>query len=103
MNLEITRQACCAQDDQLGPLTLNLQSSDLSTIQDLAKAIGESGFLQFSGTHNLIVVCSGGVELLSIPSLGNESRSVEYAVNKFDLAANHIKSCLVECKWPSNL
>ena len=103
MNVKITRQACCAQDDQLGPLTLNLELPESSTIQDLAKSLGESGFLQFSSTHNLIVAYSAAVELLSIPSLSNEPCSVEYAVNKFELAESYIKNGLVECKWPLNL
>jgi len=103
MNLEITRQACCVQDDQLGPLMLNLEVVDSSTIQDLARAIGGSGFLQFSGTHNFIVASSGGIELLSISSSGNNPCSMAYFVDKFDLTRNHVKNCLVECKWPSNL
>lgn len=103
MNIVVTREACCAQDDQLGPLTLNLELSDSVSIQELAKIIGESGFLQFSGTHNIITVFTGEIKLFNIPSLAGNDVFVEYFASKTEIASDFITNELVDCKWPTNL
>jgi len=48
MNIKVTREACCGQDDQSGRLEADFELSPEMTIQDVARLIGESGFLQFS-------------------------------------------------------
>jgi hypothetical protein len=99
MNIKVIREACCAQDDSLGPLTLNVELDENSTIQDLARSIGEAKFLQFSGTHNLIYAWSGGTKLFSIPALGINNSNVEYFVEKTKLAMTSVKGDSVECLW----
>lgn len=103
MKIEVTRQACCSQDDQLGPLSISIEIDEAATIQSLAKEIGEAKFLQFSGTHSVINICSGGVVLLSIPALGSNGSEVKYFVNKYEPLSKYIKCSKVECIWPKNL
>jgi len=103
MNIKVIRQACCAQDDQLGPLCIDINLDKDATIQDLAKAIGKARFLQFSGTHNLINAWSDGIKLFAVPSLSNKDNSVEYFINKTGRASEYIKNNEVECLWPQNL
>lgn len=99
MKINVIRQACCSQDDQLWPLKINIELDESFTIQDLAKSIGEAKFLQFSGTHNIIYAWSGNVKLFSIPALGTHDSKVEYFVKKSDLASSFIKESIIKCVW----
>lgn len=54
MQIKIFRQACCAADDQIGPLDSTFDLGDEATFGDLIEQIRASRFLQFSSTHNRI-------------------------------------------------
>lgn len=103
MKIEVRRQACCAQDDQLGPLVMFIDVSHSTRVWELAKKIGESGFLQFSGTHSLIDVLCKGVHLFSIPVIGRDGGVVKYAVEREGLAFSYLEEPKIECVWPSGL
>jgi hypothetical protein len=51
MKIEVLRDACCAADDQLGPLSMNLELDDEAPLQNLVELVVESGFLQYSSSH----------------------------------------------------
>lgn len=51
MRIEVHRQACSAQDDQMGPLSHAYALPDQCSIEDLLAAVVASRFLQFSSTH----------------------------------------------------
>lgn len=55
MKFHVTREACCSQDDQLGPLAFVYELSADATLQDLTDAVIGSGFLQFTSTHSVMV------------------------------------------------
>lgn len=55
MKFHVTREACCSQDDQLGPLAFNYELKADATLQDLTEAVIRSGFLQFTSTHSVMV------------------------------------------------
>lgn len=55
VKFHISRDACCSQDDQLGPLTAAYDLSADATLQDLTEAVIRSGFLQFTSTHAVMV------------------------------------------------
>src|SRR5690606_32148122 len=60
MRIEVAREACCSQDDQLGPLNLQIDLPEDSSIWELAREIGEAKFLQFSSPRNVIdAYCAG--------------------------------------------
>ncbi len=103
MKIEVSRQACCAQDDQLGPLTIDVELSDNATIQDLARAIGEAKFLQFTSSHHTINCYSDKRLLFSIPALSIKASKVEYFINKYDVVLNHISDAKIKCLWPKEL
>lgn len=48
----MTRQACCAADDQMGPLEASYTLAQDATLAELLERIRASKFLQFSSTHN---------------------------------------------------
>lgn len=52
MQVRVTRQACCAADDQAGPLEAVYAMSADATMAELVERIRASKFLQFSSTHN---------------------------------------------------
>jgi hypothetical protein len=55
MKFHVTREACCSQDDQLGPLAFAYELSADATLQDLTDTVIRSGFLQFTSTHSVMV------------------------------------------------
>ena len=59
MKFHVAREACCSQDDQLGPLSATYDLDAGATLQDLADTVLRSNFLQFTSTHS---VMAGRVE-----------------------------------------
>ncbi|WP_371436612.1 hypothetical protein [Polaromonas sp.] len=55
MKVKVHREACCAQDDQLGPLENNFELADDCTVADFIDAVVSSRFLQFSSTLTRMV------------------------------------------------
>jgi len=103
MNILITREACCGQDDQGGRLQISLEISPSKTVQGTARDIGESRFLQFSKPRIVIEAYSGNVKLFSIPSIGSMNCKVEYFVEKTDLMSKHLVGDKIEFYWPKGL
>ncbi|MEC5385713.1 hypothetical protein VVD49_08260 [Uliginosibacterium sp. H3] len=52
MKITVLRQACCAQDDQAGPLDMQFSIEPDATLASLIQEIARSGFLQYSSSHN---------------------------------------------------
>ncbi len=103
MKIEVIREACCVQDDQLGPLILVIDPPDGALIWELAKEIGEANFLQFSGSHNIIDVYCEQKLLFSIPAIGEAGGAVRYEVGREDLASIHLAAQRINCVWPVGL
>jgi hypothetical protein len=55
MQVRVSREACCAQDDQLGPLEKTYSLAPDATLQELIEKIVESSFLQYSSSHTSMV------------------------------------------------
>mgnify|MGYP006945565034 CR=1 FL=1 len=103
MRIEVTREACCSQDDQLGPLNLQIDLPEDSSIWELAREIGEAKFLQFSSPRNVIDAYCAGKLLFSIPVVGASGATVSYAVGRDDLVCWHLKEPKISCVWPGGL
>ena len=103
MKIEVIREACCSQDDQLGPLSIEVEIPEKAMVWELAREIGEANFLQFSGSHRIIDVYCAGKHLFSIPAVGIGGGRVEYIVDRNDLASNYLRENKVQCTWPSGL
>lgn len=63
MKIEVHRQACCAQDDQMGPLAQTFEVQDRCSIEALVSAVVASRFLQFSSTHTTLHCHIAGKEV----------------------------------------
>jgi hypothetical protein len=51
MEVRVLREACCAQDDQIGPLEASYIVNRDTSFEELVVLIQESQFLQYSSTH----------------------------------------------------
>lgn len=60
MKIMVRRQACCAQDDQFGPLEAEYEVDERCRLDEFLDAIERSGFLQFSSTHARMSCWIGG-------------------------------------------
>lgn len=66
MKVQIFRQACCAADDQVGPLDAEYEIEDNEPLSALVRLIDASKFLQFSSTHNRITGEIGGKSIVEM-------------------------------------
>jgi hypothetical protein len=103
MKIKLSRQACCAQDDQAGPLETYIELPEESKIWELAQIVGESNFLQFSSSHNILNAFCAGKMLFSIPEIGYHKSIVVYAVGRDDPLSIHLEEQEVEFLWPTSL
>lgn len=67
MNITVVREACCAADDQLGPLEATFAVGAHATLGELIEQIRAARFLQFSSTHNRL---SGDVDSVRLVEVG---------------------------------
>jgi hypothetical protein len=68
MKITVHRQACCSQDDQIGPLEAEFHIDANASFGSLIQEIVQSGFLQFSSTHSRITGEVDGRGLVEIYS-----------------------------------
>ncbi|MEG2724209.1 MAG: hypothetical protein RR944_16110, partial [Acinetobacter sp.] len=55
MIVHIIREACCSQDDQLGPLEIQLEFDENATLEQVIKEIFRLKFLQYSSSYNHMI------------------------------------------------
>lgn len=66
MRVRVIREACCAQDDQLGPLEAGYDLPPGATVGDLVAAVVGSSFLQYSSSHVSLVGFVGARRLVRV-------------------------------------
>ena len=66
MKLDVKREACCSQDDQMGPLDKSFEVPDACSLGDLVAAVLGSRFLQFSSTHTEMRCRIAGKEVATV-------------------------------------
>ncbi|MDB5846900.1 MAG: hypothetical protein JWP29_652 [Rhodoferax sp.] len=54
MKIDVHREACCAQDDQLGPLAMSLEVAEQCSLAEFLAAVAAARFLQYSATHTAL-------------------------------------------------
>ena len=81
LHFDILREACCAQDDQLGPLEARYEIRQGTTIGELVASVVESRFLQYSASHVSLVAFVGDRPLVRVFSAHHApNRSPEFNV-----------------------
>ena len=72
MIVHITREACCSQDDQLGPLEIQLEFDENATLEQVIKEICRLKFLQYSSSHNHMIGRTDDQKIVEILLLQEE-------------------------------
>lgn len=70
MIIQVIREACCAADDQLGPLDASYEITPETSLSELVERIVQSRFLQFSSTHHSLCGESNGRLLVEVHAPG---------------------------------
>jgi hypothetical protein len=52
VKIQVVRQACCSQDDQIGPLEMAFDVKPDCRLDEFLSVVQRSGFLQFSSSHS---------------------------------------------------
>ncbi len=66
MKIMVRRQACCSQDDQIGPLEATYDVDERCRLDEFLDAVEASGFLQFSSTHAAMSCLFAGREVARV-------------------------------------
>ena len=66
MQIQVLREACCAQDDQLGPLEATYSVTSDTTLSELVATIVESRFLQYSSSHAALQADVAGTAVVRV-------------------------------------
>ena len=66
MKIMMVRQACCSQDDQIGPLDAFYEVDERCRLDEFLDAVESSGFLQFSSTHSAMGCVFAGKEVARV-------------------------------------
>lgn len=80
MRIEIIRDACCAADDQRGPLDLKLDVSSTLPLRILIENIESAGFLQYSSSHTSLSGLVDGEAIVRVFSPSHDKKKAEYFV-----------------------
>jgi hypothetical protein len=100
VQVQVLRDACCAQDDQLGPLEARYSFGVDATISDLVRTIVSSNFLQYSSTRTTLTGFIGGAPFVKVSSdyyvPGN---SPEYSVPSDARLETHVIGKVVEFRF----
>lgn len=66
MEVRVLREACCAQEDQLGPLEARYVVSADASFEELVAMIRASRFLQYSSSHTTLQGEVAGVPVVRV-------------------------------------
>ena len=100
MQVRVSREACCAQDDQLGPLDATYDVRSGAAIGELVSAIVGSNFLQYSSSHTSMFGSVRGKPFVRVFSSYYEpSRVSEFLVPETELVATVVGSQTVEFRF----
>src|SRR4051812_19316608 len=66
MKIAVHREACCSQDDQLGPLDMDFELDASCRLDALLAAVMGARFLQFSSSHTEMSCRAEGRELARV-------------------------------------
>ena len=100
MNVRVQREACCAQDDQLGPLEATYDLHPNATLREFVARVVDSGFLQYSPTHTSMVGFIEGKQFVRVFSpYYCDSRPSEFLVGPEQLTATVLRDGTVAFRF----
>lgn len=78
MEIQVSRQAVCAADDQCGPLEMLIHVQPDSSIQQFVSVLEDTKFLQFSSSHTSILGFCESVPVVRVFSRFFSQKQNEY-------------------------
>jgi hypothetical protein len=100
VQVTVLREACCAQDDQLGPLEATYETKQSTTLGEFLAAIVESRFLQYSASHASLVAFVGDRPLARVFSAYySPGRSAEFSVPSTSLVTDLVGNQAVHFRF----
>jgi len=100
VKIRVLREACCAQDDQLGPLETTCELVANATLSDLASAIVGSRFLQYSSSHTSLVGYVGERAVVALfSSCYLPGRNPEFVVSPTELVSTVVGDRPIEFRF----
>ncbi len=97
--IKITREACCAADDQTMPLELVLHVSEGETLRSLLQRIIGADFLQFSSTYTCASGFVGNEPVARVLANFNTHPMAEFDKSPDAFASAMISGGLLEFRW----
>jgi hypothetical protein len=80
MKIEVHRDACCAADDQAGPLVMDMELDGRMPLCDFINLVLESGFLQYSSSHTSMLGYVGAIAIVQVHSPYYSKEKTKYLI-----------------------
>ena len=97
--IKVTREACCAADDQTMPLELVLAVSDGETLESALQRVIAADFLQFSSTHTRAIGFVGSEPVARIVANFRTRPVAEFLAPAQGAVSTVIPSGLLAFRW----
>jgi hypothetical protein len=97
--IKVTREACCAADDQTMPLELVLPVSGGETLESALQRVIEADFLQFSSTHASATGFVGNEPVARVVANFRTRPAAEFLAPALGVVSAVIPSGLLEFRW----
>jgi hypothetical protein len=82
MKITVFREACCSQDDQVGPLEAAYDVEPNESFASLIQRVIQSSFLQFTSSHSGMTGAVDGTDVVELFSVYDEKAGqIEFKVN----------------------
>jgi hypothetical protein len=100
LQVRVLRDACCAQDDQLGPLESTYSFGPGATLADLVATVVHSRFLQYSSSHTTLTAFIGTKAIVRVFSDSHlPGRAPEYLAASDTLLASAVAGSTVDFRF----
>ncbi|WP_051293700.1 hypothetical protein [Pseudoduganella violaceinigra] len=99
MKIRVLRDACCAADDQAGPLELKIELDAPASLQDLVETVLASGFLQYSSSHTSMLGFVDDAVVVRVFSLDYTNAQPHYLVDPATPIGTAVSSGLLDFRF----
>ncbi len=104
LEIRVGRDACCAQDDQLGPLEATYSFAPNATLADLVRVVAASKFLQYSSSHTTLTGFIGQTAFVRVFSASHlPDRSPEFLTDGDAPLATAVAAGTVEFRFNASV
>lgn len=99
MQIRVLRDACCAADDQVGPLSKEMNLDGQASLQSLVDAIVASGFLQYSSTHTTMLGYVDDAAVVRVHSPYHSKEAVQFLIDPATAIQDAIETGTIDFRF----